>query len=211
MPPKQRFSYEDIVDAAFTIVRRKGWQGLSARTIAKELNASTRPIYDYLKSMKHIEDEVVKKALAFFVDFINQERTGDRWLDQALGYVLFAERERHLFRCINDEKHLPAQRAFSKLHWHRLGEQLKEDPRFKDLNQEEQNRVRIARWFMVHGLSFLVSNGWIALDAGEDSVLSEQVKMSLVDFLRTANQAVYDGFAHCLDDDSISPVMPEQR
>ena len=201
MPPKQRFSREDVVDAAFAVVRREGWPGLSARAIAKELNSSTRPIYDHLESMKHIEDEVVKKALACFVDFISRDRTGDKWLDQALGYVMFADREKHLFRCINDEKHIPAQKKFAREHWDRLGDQLSGDPRFKGLSREEKNRVRVARWFMLHGLSFLISNGWFSLPEGEKSVLVERLGLSLVDFLRMANQALYDGFIKAIEDD----------
>ena len=88
MPPKQRFSRQDVIEAAFQVVRKQGWEGFSARRIANELNASTRPIYDYFDSMEHIEVEVVKKILAYFTEFLGQERTGDTWLDQALGYVL---------------------------------------------------------------------------------------------------------------------------
>ncbi|MCF8051921.1 MAG: TetR/AcrR family transcriptional regulator [Desulfobacterales bacterium] len=204
MPPKQRFSYEDVVEAAFAVVRREGWQGLSARAIAKELNASTRPIYDHLKSMRHIEEEVVKKALTYFVEFISRDRTGDRWLDQALGYVLFADQERHLFRCINDEKHIQAQKKFARTHWDKLDEQLSADPRFKGRSKAERDRIRIARWFMIHGLSFLVSNGWILLPREEKSVLSEQVGMPLLDFLRTANQALYDGFIQSVEQEDPS-------
>ena len=98
MPPKQRFTPQDIVEAAFQVVRKQGWDGFSARTIAKELNSSTRPIYDYFNSMENIEAEVVKKILAHFVEFLSRERTGDKWLDHALGYVLFAAEEKHLFR-----------------------------------------------------------------------------------------------------------------
>lgn len=201
MPPKQRFSREDVLDAAFSVVRREGWQGLSARAIAKELNSSTRPIYDHLESMKHIEEEVVKKALARFVEFIGRDRTGDKWLDQALGYVLFADQERHLFRCINDEKHIPAQRKFAREHWDRLGEQLANDPRFKDLSKDEKNQIRIARWFMIHGLSFLVSNGWFSLPEAEKSMLVEHLDLSLVGFLRMANQVVYDGFKKAFENE----------
>jgi AcrR family transcriptional regulator len=194
MPPKQRFSREDVLDAAFSVVRREGWPGLSARAIAKELNSSTRPIYDHLESMKHIEEEVVKRALAQFVAFIGRDRTGDKWLDQALGYVLFADREKHLFGCINDEKHIPTQRKFAGEHWDRLGEQLADDPRFKGLSKSEVNRIRLARWIMIHGLAVLVSSGWFSLPRGDKTVLFEQLNISLLEFLRIANQGVYEGF-----------------
>ena len=194
MPPKQRFNSQDVIDAAFEIVRREGWEGLSARNIAKKLNSSTRPIYDYLKSMKHIEAEVVNKALAYFVEYIGRDRTGDKWLDQALGYVLFAAEEKHLFRCINDESHIGFQKQFAKRHWANLGEQISEDERFRDLPKETVNRIRTVRWFLIHGLSYLVSNGWFELNASRDFLVSDENAIRLLDLLKKANQGVYEAF-----------------
>jgi AcrR family transcriptional regulator len=195
MPPKQKYSADDVVEAAFQIVRRQGWKGLSARAIAKELNSSTRPVYDYFQSMKHIEKEVVKKALAVFVEHIGRDRTGDKWLDQALGYVTFAGNEKHLFRCINDEEHTQYQREFARQHWPALGDQLADDKRFEDLPEKTMNRIRVVRWFLLHGLSFLVANGWMDFPEAEKTTLEENFAgMSLEDFLAKANMAIYEGF-----------------
>jgi len=194
MPPKQRFTPQDIIDAAFQVVRKQGWEGFSARTIANELNSSTRPIYDYFNSMENIEAEVVKKILAHFVEFLSRERTGDKWLDQALGYVLFAAEEKHLFRCINDEKHTPFQRQFARHHWVQLGESLSEDERFKNISAESKHKVRAARWIMIHGLSYLISNGWFKTPITEDSILSEEIGFTLAEFLKKVNHGLYEEF-----------------
>ncbi len=194
MPPKQRFSEQDVTEAAFQVVRKQGWQGFSARTIANELNASTRPIYDYFDSMEHIEAEVVKKILAHFMDFLSQERTGDIWLDQALGYVLFASQEKHLFRCINDEKHTPIQKQFARQHWMKLGDELVADERFRDLPVESMHKIRAARWIMIHGLSCLISNGWFESPETEDAVLSEEMGLTLAEILIKVNNGIYEEF-----------------
>jgi AcrR family transcriptional regulator len=194
MPPKQRFTPQDIIEAAFQVVRKQGWEGFSARTIANELNSSTRPIYDYFNSMENIEAEVVKKILAHFVEFLSRERTGDKWLDQALGYVLFAAEEKHLFRGINDEKHTPFQRQFARRHWVELGEALLEDDRFKNISAESKHKVRAARWIMIHGLSYLISNGWFKTPITEDSILSEEIGFTLAEFLKKVNHGLYEEF-----------------
>ena len=195
MPPKQKYTADDVIEAAFQIVRRNGWKGLSARAIAKELNASTRPVYDYFQSMKHIEKEVVKKALATFVEYIGRDRTGDKWLDQALGYITFARNERHLFRCINDEEHIHFQKEFARQHWLALGDQLADDERFKGLPEETVNRIRVVRWFLLHGISYLAANGWMDLPEAENTTLeSDFIGMSVEDFLDKANMAIYEGF-----------------
>ena len=194
MPPKQRFAPQDVIEAAFQVVRKQGWEGFSARTIANELNSSTRPIYDYFNSMENIEAEVVKKILAYFVAFLSRERTGDKWLDQALGYVLFAAEEKHLFRCINDEKHTPFQKQFAKRYWIELGEDLSTDKRFKNLPDETKHKIRAARWVMIHGLASLVSSGWIENTIAEESILSDEIGLTLIDFLKKVNHGLYEEF-----------------
>lgn len=194
MPPKQRFSPQDVIEAAYRVVRKQGWEGFSARTIANELNSSTRPIYDYFNSMENIEAEVVKKALAYFVEFISRDRTGDKWLDQALGYVLFAIEEKHLFRCINDEKHTPFQKQFARQHWVELGEKLSEDERFKNMPDDIKHKIRVARWMLVHGLACLVGNGWFETPLSAGSILSEEIGFELVEFLGKVNHGLYEEF-----------------
>lgn len=193
MPPKQRFTPDDVIDAAFRVVRKQGWEKFSARTIAHELNSSTRPIYDYFSSMENIEAEVVKKALACFVEFVNQERTGDKWLDQALGYVLFASQEKHLFRCINDERHTPVQKQFAKKHWAQLGEQLSDDERFRDMPDDLMQKVRGTRWIFVHGLAYLIANGWFKAPVSEESELSGGIG-TLTELLKKINHGLYTEF-----------------
>lgn len=194
MPPKQRFTPEDVIEAAYRVVRKQGWEGFSARTIAKELNSSTRPIYDYFSSMENIEAEVVKKALATFVEFLSRERTGDMWLDHAIGYVRFAATEKHLFRCINDEKHTPFQKQFAKKHWAELGAKLAEDERFKEMPAEARNKVRITRWILIHGLSCLINSGWLKAPDTVESTVSPDLGYSLLAFLEKVNHGLYVEF-----------------
>jgi hypothetical protein len=144
--------------------------------------------------MENIEAEVVKKILTYFVEFLSQERTGDKWLDQALGYVLFAAEEKHLFRCINDEKHTPFQQQFARQHWVQLGEALSEDERFKNITAESKHKVRAARWIMIHGLSYLISNGWFKIPITKDSILSEEIGFTLTEFLKKVNHGLYEEF-----------------
>ena len=65
MPPKIRFCDKNIIDAAFIVLRKNGWDAVSARTIAGELKSSTTPIYTYLKSMKTLEERLVEKTIDF--------------------------------------------------------------------------------------------------------------------------------------------------
>lgn len=52
MPPKPKFTREEIVAAALQVVRTRGLEALTTREIAAELGTSTRPIFTYFESME---------------------------------------------------------------------------------------------------------------------------------------------------------------
>ncbi len=193
MPPKAQFSMESIIDAAFEIVRREGWGGLSARAIAKKLNCSTRPIYDHVKSMKILEEEVVKKIIDCFYKYLSASKTGDAWMDQALGYVQFAMEEKQFFRCINDEKHALIQKKYTPDLWQALGKQLSDHTLFKDLTEKEISRIRTTRWIFVHGLSSLINNESIPVEKEDSNTKLLGTDITLRDIIQGVNQSLYQG------------------
>ena len=185
MPPKVKFKKESIVNAAYEIVRKNGWQDLSARSIAKELKSSTRPIYSHLRSMENLEEAVVKKAMALLEEYIRTPRTGDKWLDQGYGYVLFAKREKYLFKAIFDEKHNHLYKKFSAEIFRKLGEDLSDDPDFKVLSEEHQTNMGKVRWVYVHGLASLLANSFEFDEYKTEEELAHLIKI--------VNTLIYEG------------------
>ncbi len=193
MAAKNKFDREDIIEIAFAYVRENGWEGLSARYLAQRMNSSTMPIYSSIGSMANLEEEVVKKALALFNTYLTAETTGDKWLDHAIGYVRFAVEEKMLFRCINDEKHTGLQRKNAREMWVSFGDALSDDPRFQEMSRPEMDRIRVMRWFFIHGFSTLVNNGWFTTESVDGQIRLKEMDARLDDLIRMANQALYEG------------------
>ena len=51
MPPKAKFTKDEMINAALAITRRSGIETVTAREMAAELGVSTRPIFTYFKSI----------------------------------------------------------------------------------------------------------------------------------------------------------------
>ena len=49
MPPVQKTGKDEIINAAFSIVKEEGFYNLNARAIAKKLGVSTQPIFSNFK------------------------------------------------------------------------------------------------------------------------------------------------------------------
>ncbi len=158
MPPKFKFTKEQIIESAFNLVRRNGWRTLTTRSIAEDLGASARPIYSFFRSMVELEEEVVKKAVNLLHDYMLQPRTGDPWHDHGIGYVMFAMEEKHLFRSINDEKHIALFKKYGDIIWASLTDSLSDYTPFQGLTEEKIDQIQGYRWLFAHGLAFSVSN-----------------------------------------------------
>ena len=96
--PIRKFSADDIVEAAFRVIRKYGLEKFSARSIASELGSSTMPLYSGHRSMKDLEEAITKGATDLLLEYQTKERTGRGFLDMGVGYVMFAMEEKNLFR-----------------------------------------------------------------------------------------------------------------
>ena len=146
------------MDSAFEIVRRKGWVALSTRSLAGELGSSSRPIYSFFSAMTELEEEIVKKAVDLLYRYMIRRRTGDPWLDHGIGYVMFALKEKHLFRAVNDENHIVYFKKYGDLIWNTLTSSLADYPAFQGLSEEHIYKIQVTRWLLAHGLAFQASN-----------------------------------------------------
>jgi hypothetical protein len=158
MPPKVKFEKEFILNAAYEVVRQNGWEGLSSRSIARELNSSTGPIYSQLNSMKNIEEGVLKKAWDLFEVYTTTSITGDKWIDQGIGHLHFAKAEGLLYKAMFDGKHHYIPSEIGQGVFKRLGDDLADYPLFKDLSEGMQLEIRFSRWIFNHGLASLITN-----------------------------------------------------
>jgi AcrR family transcriptional regulator len=160
MPPKIKFSEQDIIEAAFSVAREKGLENLSFRMVAKELKSSTMPVYSFLKSEKNLVKEVIKKAFEFLFEYQTTSRTGDAFMDMGIGYVLFAKNEKQLFRAINHESYIEIQKTYFEDNLSRLADILEAYPEIKGTSKKDIKMFLQQGFIYSHGLATLVNNSF---------------------------------------------------
>jgi AcrR family transcriptional regulator len=197
MPRKTQFTAEDVILAAFELIRKKGLPGLSAPAVAAELGSSTMPIYSHFKNMLALEDEIVKRAWKWVKKYQGRRYTGDVWIDQAIGYIRFAREENNLFRCLLDGRNLELKYQMNRRQWEHLAEALETYTGFKDLDDEKILRVRYTRSMLSHGIATAARIGLNKIFIENDELLSR--------FLTDASQALLKGY------EDVPPLGPEER
>lgn len=159
MPPKIIFSRDDVVNAAFDIVRKSGLRDFTARRIAECLNSSTAPVYSYFNSMDELRQEVMKMGEKLVLDYTMRPYTKSVFLNMGTGLILFANENRELFRVLmldNSES-----RDLLEDFMDTLEEELRRDELISLLPQKERRDIMTRMGIFAHGYASLVCVGII--------------------------------------------------
>ena len=101
MPPKAMFKKEDVLNIAYEIVKKEGFENLNARKIAKELNSSVHPIFRHFKDMedlkKAVYEKIYNKYNEYMLSGVNEEKA---YKKMGLSYIKFAKDYPEFFKIL---------------------------------------------------------------------------------------------------------------
>ena len=99
MPPKAKYTREQITDVAYGMVRKYGADMISARNLAAELGTSTSPIFAAFDSIDEVLLSVAKKAEALYKSYLDEGLAqSPAFKGAGLKYIQFAKDEPELFK-----------------------------------------------------------------------------------------------------------------
>ena len=181
MPPKIKYSEDDIINAAFSVVRKSGWKNCTARSIAKELGSSTMPIYSCIASMGELKKKFLQKATDLLIDYQTRGKTDIDFLDMGVGYVLFAKEEKNLFRLMFNDvlaEHTDKKNnrdayfaTFQAYTFETLLERLAHSDALSGFSKEEKEKILYQAWIFSHGLAVIINNG-LRPDFDEETIIA---------------------------------------
>lgn len=160
MAPKNKFTKEEMVEAAMRVVRAKGIDGLTAKTMADELGTSTQPVFTAFGSMDTVRQEVYAAAVRVY------DRYADAGLKEkipffgvGMQYIRFAREEPVLYRLLFlTQAKDPAYSAMNSMrHLQALVRPTLVN--IYHITIEEANLYFRDLWFVVHSLSTLIVTG----------------------------------------------------
>ena len=115
MPPKTKFTREEIINAAFEMAREKGIESVVARELGKKLGTSSSPIFTAFKNMEEVQQEVRALALKEFESCVSDALNyTPAFKYVGMKMIEFAMREPKLFQLVYMREHDEKQ-TFSML------------------------------------------------------------------------------------------------
>lgn len=92
MPPKPKFTKDQIVDAAYRLMERRGMDAVVAREVGKELGSTVAPIFTCFENMEELRAAVHDRAMAECTEYLRDfadyfpafKEFGLRWVRLAI-------------------------------------------------------------------------------------------------------------------------------
>lgn len=164
MPPKFKFTKEQIITSAFNITRKNGISGLTARELAANLGSSPKPIFGLFKNMEEVQSEVIATADRLYQSYIQNAMADNQYPPykaSGIAYIQFAIEEKELFKLL-----------FMR---DRTGEKIEENREelrpilniiMKNLgvNEDEAFLFHMEAWIYVHGIATMIATNYLTWD-----------------------------------------------
>ena len=161
MPPKVKFSREEIIAAALDIVREGGMTALTARSLAARLGSSAKPVFGLFENMQEVQKEVMLAANAEYQEFLYAEMMRGIYKPYkatGMAYIDFARKEKELFKLLfmrdrSDEQGDTRDESVADI--------IALISRNTGLSEEEARLFHLEMWIFVHGIATMIVTNYL--------------------------------------------------
>ena len=179
MPPKCKFTREEILAAVLNITRKQGYSAVTARSVAAALDASPKVIFSSFENMDELQKEAITAADALYMQYIKDEISSGKYTPykaSGMAYIRFAKEETELFKlCFMRDR---SAEAFSY-------ETASLDPAIDiiqktlGIGRDAALELHLQMWIYVHGIASLIATNYLDFDLENASCLITEFYSSL--------------------------------
>ena len=161
MPPKCKFTKQEVVQAALDMTREGGIASVTARALGERLGSSSRPIFSLFQNMQEVQREVIQAADTLYQEYLKRDmEAGEYPVYKASGmaYIRFAKDERELFKLLfmRDRSAEPPEDEPNELR--PLIEIIMKNT---GLSEQEAYLFHLEMWVYVHGIATMIATSYL--------------------------------------------------
>ena len=181
MPPKFKFTREEIITAALELTREWGIHALTARGLAARLGTSAKPVFGLFQNMEEVQQQVLEAANRLYQQYLQEEMASGQYPAYkacGMGYIRFAREEKELFKLL-----FMRDRTGEIIGENRdeLQPMLDMIQKSLGLTEEEAVLFHLEQWMFVHGIATMIATSYLDWD---------------MEFASKAITDVYQGLKH---------------
>ena len=183
MPPKAKFTKDEITAKALEIVREKGESALTARSLGEALGSSARPIFTVFENMEEVQKEVFSAASALYNGYVKEglsETPAFKGVGRA--YIRFAADEPKLFQLLfmREQQGMPDKNSILSVLDANSDAILKSIEDGYGLSRELSQSLYLHLWIYSHGIAVLIATKVCVMSEKEISDMLTEVFTGLL-------------------------------
>lgn len=183
MPPKAKFSKEEIIQAALDLVREDGISNLTARALGTRLGSSARPIFTVFQNMDEVQQAVIKAAKSLYTGYIREGLSETpAFKGTGMQYILFSIHEPKLFQLLfmKEQVNIPDLSGVLVSIDENYDEILASVKDTYKLSDEASQKLYQHLWIYTHGIASLCATNMCRFTEEEISKMLTEVFVSLL-------------------------------
>lgn len=183
MPPKAKFTREQITKAALEIVRAENFESLTARALGKKLGSSACPIFTVFENMEDVQQAVLEAVKAVYKEYVERgllEKPAFKGVGTQ--YILFAIKEPKLFQILfmSEQSELPDIDNVLPMIDESYDQILASITEEYGLEEKDAERLYKHLWIYTHGIASLCATKMCRFTGEEISGMMTEVFSSLL-------------------------------
>lgn len=190
MPPKAKFSREQIIDAAIDIVREDGFDALTSRALGTKLGSSARPIFTVFQNMEEVQQEVIITAKQKYREYISKGLSQDlAFKGVGMEYILFSINEPKLFQLLfmTEQSQIPDLTGVLPLIDDSYEQILRSIQSGYEIDKSSAEILYRHLWIYTHGIATLCATNMCRFTDEEVSSMIRQVCISILKSIKAGS------------------------
>ena len=170
MPPKVKYTKDEIIWAALDLAREGGIRSVTARGLAERLGCSVKPIFGLFENMEEVLEAVLKTANQLYESRLEAGISSGKYPPykaSGMAYIQFAKEERELFKLLfmrdRSKEFISNEEASIRPLLELIERQV-------GITREEAKLFHLEMWVYVHGIATMVATAYLELD---ESLISQ--------------------------------------
>ena len=190
MPPKAKFSREEIIDAAINIVREDGFDALTSRALGTKLGSSARPIFTVFQNMEEVQQVVIITAKQKYREYISKGLSQDlAFKGVGMEYILFSINEPKLFQLLfmTEQPQIPDLTGVLPLIDDSYEQILRSIQSGYGIDKSSAEILYRHLWIYTHGIATLCATNMCRFTNEEVSSMIRQVCISILKSIKAGS------------------------
>lgn len=189
MPPKCKFTKEQITAAALETAKEKGMSGVTAREVARRLDSSSKVIFGLFENMNELMQSVIAAAEKEYRRYIEEDMKSGiypPYKASGMAYIRFAKEEPELFKLLfmRDRTEESDDAGFGN-----YDDIIEIIMSANGFSREKAELLHLEMWIFTHGIATMSATSYLTFDIEMISRMMTDAYMSIRERIRNADIA----------------------